>query len=305
MRRIMPFLATVALTVFSVTNTNAMIIDGQQAKLGEYPAVFGIRMNKSDSFSVGGDFEADCTGFLVAPDLLLTAAHCLIHTNSLALIANGPNLNQRKTKGTVAASDGFKAHPEFSEAHSGMSQAERRKNAGIDIGYITLRHALTDITPLPIYVTTDVASKKILVNLEALLVGYGPTRFLGINADYTSSPRLEKYFGKKVITENEQNYITLNGKENGALPGDSGGPEIVNFDGVAKAVAINHGMNGKKKIITRVIKRGPRKGEIETKTEVDPMEYGFTIGTLLTKENLCWVESESKVKIPGVNCASK
>lgn len=272
MKKAMIFLAAILISTLS----HAAIIDGENVKTGEHPAVFGMVMNGTNSD--GDDGESVCTAFLVAPNLLLTAAHCLQHTYSIGLIGNGTNL-ERNQKGTEVRADRFGANPAYVSPGSKSS----------DIGYITLRQAVTGITPLPVHVITDSASAMLLPELEVTLVGYGASRFRGINADYSDESRLVKKQGKKTINAIRQYYTIVMGEKNGALPGDSGGPQIAKIDGVAKVVALNHGIVG-------ALEEGQRKKD---------QKYGATIGTLLTKANLCWVESESKVEIPGVDCSKK
>lgn len=274
----MMFLTTVFTTALLSTLSHATLIDGENVKPGGHPAVFGMIMNGSDSN--GDESESVCTAFLVAPDLLLTAAHCLQHTYSISLIANGTNL-EKTQKGTEVTSERFGGHPAFVSPNEDMSPVALQKSRSTDIGYIVLRKAAAGVTPFPVHAITDSNSAMILSGLEVTLVGYGASRFQGMNADYGTSSMLVKKQGKKTISGIRPNYAILMGEKNGALPGDSGGPEIAKINGVTKVVGLNHGMLGIKK------------------------KYGATIGTLLTKANLCWVERDSKVEIPGVDCSKK
>lgn len=284
--------ATVLLT--SSVIASATMIDGEVVKPGEHPAVFGLKLDSTET-------EGACTAFLVAPKLLLTAAHCLKSIESLKLVANGTDLNYGKTQGERLSPIKFGPHPVYTTVYPGMSTSERNRNAANDIGYIALKDP-TAITPLPIYMTTNEASMRALYRLEATLVGYGAIKFRGMNADYAGSEKLVKHMGRNTITRIQPGFLWMDGEKNGALPGDSGGPEMAVINGTVKVFGINHGMQGKTVETKRVIKRGPHKGEIEIKTSSNPKEYGFTIGTMLTQSNLCWVIKDSGQKIPGIQC---
>ncbi len=277
MNNVLLFLATIIISA----HVQAEIIDGENVNQLDHPEVFGLKLNSQDSDN--NESEAVCTSFLVTPNLLLTAAHCLQNTSSISLIANGSNLNIRQ-KGLEVESDHFESHPKFELPTNGMSQLDRQKNVANDIGYILLRQPVVGITPLPVYVSKDAPSKMLLNHAEVTLVGYGASRFIGIHGDYSNQNLLIKKQGKKEISSVLSNYILLSGEAYGALPGDSGGPEMVNINGITQVAAINHGMQG---------------------LAGNDREYGSTIGTLLTPENLCWVVSSSKVQIPGVDCSKK
>ena len=277
MNNVLIFFATI---LFSI-HAQAEIIDGENVNQLDHPEVFGLKLNSQDSDN--NESEGVCTSFLVTPNLLLTAAHCLQNTSSVSLIANGSNLNIRQ-KGIEVESDHFESHPQFELPRDGMSQFDRQKNVANDIGYILLSKPVVGISPLPVYVSKDAPSKMLLNKAEVTLVGYGASRFIGIHGDYSSQNLLIKKQGKKEISSIFDNYVLLLGKTYGALPGDSGGPEIINLNGITQVVAINHGMQG---------------------LAGNDREYGSTIGTLLTPENLCWVVTSSKIQIPGVDCSKK
>ncbi len=281
--------------LFGTLTKAALPVDGTEANAQDYPYAFGMKLSSSDSD--GGA----CTAFLVAPQLVLTAAHCLQTANSVETLANGTDLNGRNTSGTEVSVSRFHARPEFKTPYSGMSQEDLRLNASIDIGYITLKDPAT-ITPIPVYVAPDRQGLNSLFGKVTTLVGYGADKFLGILADYSGRATFVKRLGTMKVTEVEPGYVHLEGEKGGALPGDSGGPELAEFDGVTKVFAINHGMQGKQTVTERVIKSGKHKGEIERVVNTDNSVYGTTIGTLLTTDNLCWAIQDSGQKIPGVVC---
>lgn len=278
-----------------------MLIDGEEVNAEDHLPVFGMRVTIRSGDSTR---DGQCTAFLVAPRLLLTAAHCLQSVSSIGILANGSDLNSHKTRGTQVSPVKFAAHPEFVLPFSGMPARDRWESTATDIGYITLKDP-APMAPLSVHVTKDFDSIEVLKLLEVTLVGYGATKFHGTDGDYSLDRMLVKHMGKKIITTAGGYSVELDGEKNGALPGDSGGPEIAVLDGIGKVVALNHCMLPKVTIAQRVIRHGKNKGQTVTQRVTDPTQYGATIGTLLTPSNLCWVMKDSGQEIPGVECPAE
>ncbi len=290
-----------ALLLGHLSGAHEMIIGGEIAKVAEFPGVVLLKMSESGGVGAMG-WEGSCTGFLVHPKLILTAAHCLQGHTHIDSISNGV-----KGSGKDSAKfreDEINSRPDFVLPSSDRTDAQRKEAASKDIGYVVLREEIPAdvIAPIEIYVTSDSPSMNRLANLDATLVGYGATRWEK-SGNYEGASTGTKKIGHKKITDFENGFIRLAGAEGGALPGDSGGPILATIDGKLKVVALNHGMTPEQK--QKTDKHGNPKFD---KKGAPIMEltgnYGATIGTMLTKDNLCWVERTAKIDLPGVECAN-
>jgi hypothetical protein len=159
-----------------------------------------------------------------------------------------------------------------------------------------------EITPYPVYVSSDSPSMMRLDHLDTKFVGYGAENWES-SGDYSHAKFGVKHIGQKTVSSVELGFFWMEGEETGALPGDSGGPIFAEIDGETKVIGLNHAMTSGTKIVPVLDRHGQpkidRKGNPKTE---EVTIYGSTIGTMLTRDNLCWVVQDSKVEIPGVDC---
>lgn len=107
--------ALIALIAFSYFATNnafkldSRIVDGQQAKTGQFPyyAFLNIRLSKNKG--------AACGASLLSDEWLLTAAHCLRGAKSLEVVLGESQLEHFEPSAIVVpvGSDGFYTHPDY------------------------------------------------------------------------------------------------------------------------------------------------------------------------------------------------
>lgn len=208
------------------------------------PAIFGISMPSKSGI---------CSAFLVNPSLLLTAAHCLKTLDADSKITNAPDLNRdgKKYKSRYIQADfDFKkatAHPGFLAITDQMihdDPSNSLKRSRYDIAFIPLKTPITSVTTYPIL---DITLEPVLndVFLKPIkTTGYGVTRYLGPEGDYSDSDQGTKRFSEQVIVSGVQfNLIRMDSSAGSILPGDSGGPVLFNRNGTWTVIGVNQSNN--------------------------------------------------------------
>lgn len=268
------------LILLTIGITSKAIIDGRDAGEEEFPQVFAIR-NYMNSPQYSGSWN--CSSFLVAPQLLLTAAHCLYHNQvRLGDAWNGVNVNRRKSKrGLQAFPLRYSAHPNYVMPEKGKKTDMKNvlKNASYDIAFIVLNQPVN----LPLYsIIPDLTAEDTfsLIGQKATLVGYGPNDIEMVkDPENNFSEYGNKRVGLKPITAVQANTIVLEGSDQSALPGDSGGPVFFKMNG---------------KLVLAGIMSQFQKDEDNN--------YKMLTANLLRNEVVCWAEKTSGIDIPSVNC---
>jgi MYXO-CTERM domain-containing protein len=188
------------------------IVGGELVPPGQHPAVVAV-----------GRGSLSCTGTLLTPDLVLTAAHCVIDPSTeldeFHVTARDPIVGSTHTFGVTA----FGMHPRFCNFED---DPECLSHDGVfDYAWLRLDgQARVDPSDIPVIVTNDtVYSELIHVGAELLLVGYGENE--------------EEIFGEKRQVVTEITWLSPTGTElragsNGrdSCRGDSGGPAFARLD---------------------------------------------------------------------------
>jgi uncharacterized protein (TIGR03382 family) len=210
----------------SIGTTEQAIVYGSAASVGQFPTVVGIVVYPPASGEGGGL----CTGTLVAPDIVLTAAHCVYP----ALLGHGSQ---------SAVTDATRIVVDDVDLNNGFPTIRASETVRVssfsdpgdpDIGLIYLEEEVTDRFPAPISFSRDDAP----VGIETLLVGYGEDE----NGDFArlnfTDNKASEGCGQFGATDTRFLCYDQSDAQPGICSGDSGGPAFGQIGGVDRVIGI-------------------------------------------------------------------
>ncbi|RHY44454.1 hypothetical protein DYB38_011536 [Aphanomyces astaci] len=214
--------AFVLSALFTSVDANLKIVGGKEAVVGQHLYVTGIRSSASGIDSCGGS--------LIAPNVVLTAAHCMGH--GLKYVAIGSHYNSGTKDGEQITIKQEIKHPKYN-----------KKTSSYDFGvYILERDSKFPVV--------EVSFDNVEADTPTVVRGWGTTSSAGspskvlleVGVDVVNQEQCIKWLSGHTGVDGfsvDDSMLCSGGKEGeDACQGDSGGPLTVEIGGSEKLVGV-------------------------------------------------------------------